>query len=115
MVRDDNRGLALHQAVQRFQDRLLGGRVKARRGFVKNQNGCIANDGSRNRDTLSLPAGERCSTFANDGVVAISHLLNEFVRVSVFCRTKLICSRNDFSVYWQMFVPSIFTVPDCGS
>src|SRR5713101_7916519 len=87
MVCDDDGGLALHQAVQRFQDRLLGRRVEARRGLIKNQNGSGANNRSRNRNTLSLTAGKRSPALTDDGVVTFRHLLNEFVRVGVFCPT----------------------------
>src|ERR1700757_3953038 len=84
MVRDDDRGLALHQAIQRFQNGLLGAGVKARRRFVEDQNGCIANDGSRNRDALSLSTRESGSAFTDNGVVTVRHFLDEFVRVGLF-------------------------------
>src|ERR1700757_1944470 len=85
MVRDNDGGLALHQAIQRFQHGLLGAGVKARRRFVENQNGRIANDGSRNRNALSLPTRESGSAFTDDGVVTFRHFLDEFVSVGLFC------------------------------
>ena len=53
-------------------------------GFVQNQDRRIANDGARDRDPLPLAAGKRHAALADDGVVALRHLLDEFVRVGQF-------------------------------
>ena len=66
-VRDDERGAALEQTVERFANQNLGLGVHARRRFVKNQEPGIVRQRPREADQLALPHGERSAAFADIG------------------------------------------------
>src|SRR5690349_8578852 len=80
-MRNDNRGFALHQAVQGFKNKFLRRGIQAHSWFVQDKDRRIANDGAGNRNPLSLPSGERNSPLADHSVVTLRHLLDEFLRV----------------------------------
>ncbi len=70
---------AAHQVPQTLLDQRLRFRVKAGRGFVKNQDARIGQNGARNRNALLLTAGEFDAAFANDRVVLVLEGLRELV------------------------------------
>src|SRR5205085_3277770 len=55
-VGDDDRGLALHQTAQGFEDQLLRFGVEARRRLVEEEYRRVADDGAGDCDALSLSA-----------------------------------------------------------
>ena len=68
-VGDGDDGLVLHQLSRGFfeQDFSLG--VEAGGGFVENQDRCILQEGTRQGETLGLPAAEAGAAFADDGFI----------------------------------------------
>ena len=78
---DHDRRLALHQPVQRVEDELLAFRVQARGGLVQDQDRQVADQGARDGDALLLSARQRDAALADDGVVAIGHLVDELAGV----------------------------------
>ena len=53
-VSDDERGASGRRALQRVDDRVLGGGIQAACGFVQNQNGSIAQHRAGDGDALLL-------------------------------------------------------------
>src|SRR6267378_425025 len=141
----DNQGGALgSRALQRFNHQPFRRSVQSAGWFVENQYGCIAQDGSRNCDSLLLSAGERRASFCNRCVVTLRQTLDEFVGVGLYrgrhhffvrgmgrpkamfsrtvplkssesCSTRLICSRRDCTWKLRMSLPSNMTTPAVGS
>ena len=81
MVRDDDRGAAGHEVLERLDDRLFGRRVERGRRLVENQNRRVADDGAGDGDALALAAGEGHAAVADHGRVALRHRHDEVVRV----------------------------------
>ena len=70
-VCNDQRGAALHQALQRVLHQPFGFGVERRGCFVQNQDGRILVQGPRNGQPLTLSARELCGVVADDGVDAL--------------------------------------------
>src|SRR4051812_19377392 len=65
-MRDDERGLALHELVQGLRDDLLGAGVEGGSGLVEDEDARVAEDGAGDGDTLFLPHGELDAALADD-------------------------------------------------
>src|SRR4051812_10739791 len=76
-MRNDDGRLFFHQPVQSLENQFFRSSVQARTRLVQDKDGCISDDGARDRDALALSAGERDAALAYDGVVLLRHLLNE--------------------------------------
>src|ERR1700676_2656760 len=87
MMSNQNGGSVLHQTVQRLDDCFFRSGIQTRRGLVEDQDRSIANDGPRNGDTLTLPAGQRYAALAEHGVVPFGHFFDELMRVGDFGRS----------------------------
>ena len=64
-MRDDQRGAALHQLLQRRLHQRLALGVERRGGLVEQQDRRVAQDGAGNRHALALAAGQRHAAFAD--------------------------------------------------
>src|SRR5690606_24719028 len=84
-VRDDERRATLSQTTQSVPDQRLALAVEARRRFVEDQHAWIRDDGTRNRETLPLSAGQLHTPLTDDGVVAVLEPIDELVRVRDTC------------------------------
>ncbi len=75
---------------------LLLSRIKTyRRRLVQKQNGCILDDGPRNRQPLLLPATHVDAPFGQIRLVTITELHDEIVRMrGLGCRNNLIARRT---------------------
>src|SRR5579859_6505008 len=80
-VSDHDAGLAFHQTIERLEDQLFRAGVQSGTGLIQNQDRTIADDGAGDGDALALTAGERDASFADDGVVALRHLLDKLMRI----------------------------------
>ena len=75
---------SFHQPIERFEDQFFGSGVEAGGGSSRIRIWSIADHGARDRDTLALPAGKSHAAFAEDRVIALRHLFNEFIRIGQF-------------------------------
>ena len=66
-VRDDERGAAAEQAVERFADLEFGFGVDAGSGFVEDEEARIVREGAREIDELALADAERGAAFVDGG------------------------------------------------
>ena len=78
---DDEGGPAFAKSFHRLLDQPLRLRVHARRGVVQNQHARIHQERARDGDALALAAAERHAALANDRVVAVRQLADEFMRL----------------------------------
>src|ERR1700722_3213202 len=70
-------GPAPHEARKRVADRLLGFAIESRGRFIKQKNGCILQEGSCDRDALTLTAGQLSAPVSDDRVEAGRQVFNE--------------------------------------
>ena len=70
-MRDDEGRAPGPQLAQTVLNHLLALAVEARRGFVEDQDARVGQDGARDRDALSLAAGQLDAALADDRVVAL--------------------------------------------
>src|SRR5436190_14095508 len=54
VVRDDDAGSAFHETLERLHDRVLGRGVESRRRLVEYEDRRVANDGTGDRNALTL-------------------------------------------------------------
>src|SRR5215472_2969455 len=80
-VRDREHGSAFDQSLERLLDLPLRFGIDAARRLVQDENAGIVQDRTRDRDALTLAAGERMSALTHDGVVALPELADEVVRI----------------------------------
>ena len=74
-VRDDQRGAALHQPVQRLLHRALGFAVQRRGGLVEDQDRRVLVDRARDRQALALAARQLAAVVADERVQALRQRL----------------------------------------
>ena len=86
IVRNEKRGAALVQALERLQHRPFALFVQTARRFVQDQNGRPANGGAGDGNALSLPMRKRDAPFADDGIVALRQRGDKFMRVGQAAR-----------------------------
>ena len=67
----------VHQRVERGLHVALGFAVERRGGFVENQDRGVFEHGAGDGDALALAAGEPHAVFADQGVEAVGHGLDE--------------------------------------
>ena len=75
---------ARNQPLERFLDLPLGLGVDAARRLVEDENPRIVQDRARDRDALALTARQCVPPLADHGVVALTELADEVVRVRRF-------------------------------
>jgi len=75
---DDDRSLR-HQVSKSFLDQHLRLGIEMRGGFVEDQDGRVAEDGSGYRQTLALASTEFDAALADTGFIAFGHAGDEFV------------------------------------
>ena len=78
-VRDDDRGAAGLESLQRLLHLALGFGVQRRRRLVEQQDRRVLENRARDGDALALAAGELRALFADVGVVAVGELQDEVV------------------------------------
>src|SRR3984885_3073981 len=76
-MRGGDDGPSLHEAGKRVSDRLLGFAVESRGRFVEQKNGRILQEGSCDRDALTLTAGQLSAPVSDDRVEAGRQVFNE--------------------------------------
>src|SRR5262245_6730235 len=86
-VRDDEHGAALHDLAHVALDRLLALVVERAGRLVENEEARIHHEGAGDGDALALPAGQARAALADDGIVALGQLEDEFMRASE-CRRR---------------------------
>src|SRR5688572_1532956 len=79
-VRDDQRGAALHESLERLLHQSLAFGIERARGLVEQQDGRILEDGARDRDALLLTTREARAALAEEAVVALGELFDELMR-----------------------------------
>ena len=84
MMRNDDGGLALHQAVQRFHDGLFRSSIQTGGWLVQNQDWSVVENRAGDGNALALAAGKRDAALADHRVVALRHLLDELVGIGQF-------------------------------
>ena len=80
-VRQDQRGAAGHQPVERLLDHRLVLGIHRGQRLVQHQDRRVAQQGAGDGDALALATGEPCAAFADHGLVAVGQRLDEVVRV----------------------------------
>src|SRR5215207_1358747 len=80
-VRDDDRRPALHRLAEPGADPRLGRGVDARGRVVEDQDSRLEDQRARDRDPLSLTAGERDPALPDHRVVALRQFGDELVRL----------------------------------
>ena len=81
MVRDDHRRPALHQPVERLDDRALRCGIEAGCRLVENEDRRVADDGTGNGNPPPLAPRQRHSALADHRAVPVRHVDDEVVRV----------------------------------
>ncbi len=81
---DDKGGAVFHQQLKRFLYGALGGGIEGRGSLVEQQDGGVFQNGAGDGDTLPLAAGELDAIGADDGVIALRQLGDEFMCVGLF-------------------------------
>ena len=84
-VREDQRGAALHQPVERRLDDRLVLRVHCGQRLVQDQDRRVSQQGAGDRDPLALPARELDAALADDRGVAVRQPRDELVRIRGAC------------------------------
>ena len=79
-VRDNQHCPALGDFAHVLLDDALALVVERAGRFVEDEDPRVGNERARDRDTLALAAGKRGTAFADDRVVALGQLQNEFMR-----------------------------------
>ena len=80
-MRQDQRGAAGHQSVERLLDHRLVLRIDRGQRLVQHQDGRIAEQRAGDGDALALAARQACPAFADHRLVAVGQRLDEVVRV----------------------------------
>ena len=80
-VGDDERGAVLEELFESIVDLRLDVNVDSAGGVVEDQNWGIDEQGSGDRDSLTLAARQGVATLADDRVVALGHRHDEVVGV----------------------------------
>ena len=80
-MRQDQRGAAGHQPVQRLLDHRLVLGVDRGQRLVQHQDRRVAQQRAGDGDALALAAGEPCAAFADHRLIAVGQRLDEVVRV----------------------------------
>ena len=93
-VRDDERRAAGEQFGHRRLNQLLALGVEIARRFVEDQDLRRGEDRARDGEPLLLAAGQLHAAFADEGVIALGQLLDEFVRVGASRRVLDLGSRR---------------------
>src|SRR4051794_7446129 len=83
-VRDDERGAAAHEFLDRLHDRGFGGRVERACRFVENQDRSVLEKGARDADALPLTDAEMSAALPNLTAVAIGHGGDEIMCLRAF-------------------------------
>src|SRR6266566_2654559 len=68
---DQQRGTSLQETANSFLNLVLGRAVNGTGRIIQDQDTRVGEQGTRNRNTLALPPGERDATLSNDGLVAL--------------------------------------------
>ena len=76
-MRGGDDGPSPHEAGKRVSDRLLGFAVESRSRFVEQKNGRILQEGSCDRDALTLTAGQLSAPVSDDRVEGGRQVFNE--------------------------------------
>src|SRR6185369_10525856 len=76
-------GATLKEVFKSGLNLLLGLRIQRTGGFVQDEDGSVLYNGASDGEPLFLAAGKRDPFFANDSVVALRFLNDEFVGVGV--------------------------------
>ncbi len=76
---DDEGGPVLHEPLQRRLHLPLRLGIQRRCGLVEDEDGGVPDNGPRNADPLALTAGEPHAALADDGVIPLGHLHDEFM------------------------------------
>ena len=102
---DDDGGAALGEFAQGRLDFLLGFGVDLTAGLIEDEDRRVTVNRPGDGEPLSLAAGERIASFAEDGVVAAGEVANELVGVgpaggvfdaTAIGRRRIIATRCDF-------------------
>ena len=78
-MRDHKRRAVLHESVKRLLHSALAFGIERTRRFVEQQNGCVLQNGARNRNPLTLSARQRRTALAELAVVAVGQRPNELI------------------------------------
>src|SRR6266850_4811040 len=78
---DNQRRSSRRGPLERLDDDPLRCDIQATRRLVKDQNRRIAKDGTGDRDPLLLPSRKARSTLRHQGLVAVGHPPDEFLRI----------------------------------
>src|SRR5947208_1031969 len=80
-MRDDERGAALHQARHGSDDSVFRPRIDGTRGLVENEDGCVLEKGTGERNALALAAREAHATLTDLCVVSVRQASHELMSV----------------------------------
>src|SRR5450432_2073136 len=83
-MRDHEADAIFQDAIDGGLDRALGLRIDGAGGFVHDENLWIGDDRASQRDQLFLAGGKLIAAFADGGVVAVFHRLDEIIRIGEF-------------------------------
>jgi hypothetical protein len=67
-VGDDEGGAVLHQVFEGLLHEFFGGRIEGARGFIKNEDGRVLEQGAGDGDALALAAGELYAALPYEGL-----------------------------------------------
>src|SRR5882724_7691846 len=70
-VGDDERGAALHEPFHRFHDRGFGLDIHRTGRLIQDQDRCILQESSGDRNALALPAGEAHATLTHQRIIPL--------------------------------------------
>src|SRR5277367_1996254 len=76
-MRNHKRRPALHEEVKAALNQCLGFGVERAGGLVEDEDAWICEDGTRDRDTLTLASGELDAALAHDGLVLLREALGK--------------------------------------
>lgn len=83
-VCDDDDGVVSHEAIDVGLNEALGFGIQGGGGFIKDENGGIAEDGSGDGDALALSTRESRAAFAQHGLIALREGHDEVVGIGAF-------------------------------
>jgi len=85
-MRDGEHRATPDQVIQRFLDLPFRFRVDAAGGFVENEDARVVQDRARDGHALTLTTGQRVTALADDGVVPLTELADEIMRIGCLGR-----------------------------
>ena len=76
-VRNGDHGTPFEKARQRLLNRLFGFRIEGGSRFIEQHDGCIHQEGARDRQTLPLAARQLHAAFADQSIEALRQAIDE--------------------------------------